>query len=184
VYLLYDSILLEKIRQETRAAFQDDEVDMDYLWEQCPQLESVYKEILRVMNAPIEAQTTMSDVCVGGKMLKADTKVLMPYRQLHLDEDVFGSDTRHFKAIQFLENRNLSRSPSLRPFGGGTTYCLGRFIVRWEAYLFVAVIIHHYEVALEGDSTFPRPDEETPMGGIIAPVKGDEVLVCLTPLEW
>lgn len=156
---------------------------MDYLWEHCPQLESVYEEILRVMNAPIGARTTMSDVWVGGRMLKAGTKVLMPYRQLHLDENVFGSDAGHFKASRFLENRNLSRSSSLRPFGGGTTYCPGRFIVRREAYLFVAVIIHCYEVALEGDSTFPRPDEETPTGGIIVPVKGDDVLVRLTPLE-
>ena len=57
---------------------------------------------------------------------------MMPYRYLHLEESVFGPESESFNADRFLENQDLSRSPSFKPFGGGSTYCLGGFFWRDE----------------------------------------------------
>lgn len=101
----------------------------------------------------------------------------MPYRQLHFDEAVFGPQVREFRPERFLD-KDIARSPSFKPFGGGITYCSGRFIAKREVLAFVAVVLHRYDIELKDSSTvLPRLDDKKPTLGVIGPVKGDETIV-------
>ncbi|KAI9844750.1 MAG: hypothetical protein M1837_005283 [Sclerophora amabilis] len=190
-YLLYDPALFKVIRDEVKPAFSEESTNLQYLLQSCPRLESVYNEVLRIANMPIGARGVLSDVEIGGKTLLAGRKVLMPYRQLHFDEDVFGSNVRHFDPDRFLNNKDLSRSPSYRPFGGASTLCPGRFLAKREVYMFVALVLHRFDISLataEKDVSsvagekpsppaFPRLDEAKPTGGMMGPIAGDDVYI-------
>lgn len=47
-------------------------------------------------------------------------------------------------------DKDLARSKSFRPFGGGTTYCPGRFVARQEVYMFVVVVLHRFRIEVMG----------------------------------
>lgn len=119
---------------------------------------------------------------IGTKTLRPGRKLLMPYRQMHLDGDVWGPAAAKFDAGRFLRDKNLSRSPSFRPFGGGNGYCPGRFLARREVFMFVATVLRRFELDLLLSSNgskpkFPNLDETTPTGGILSPVAGEDVIV-------
>lgn len=101
----------------------------------------------------------------------------MPYRQLHFDDAVFGPQVREFRPERFLD-KVTSRSPSFKPFGGGITYCSGRFIAKREVLAFLALALHRYDIKLMDSSiAVPGLDDKKPTLGVIGPVKGDETIV-------
>lgn len=124
-----------------------------------------------------------AQVSIGGKTLQPGRTLLMPYKQLHFDPAVFGPDAGAFDARRFLRNKSLLRSTSWRPFGGAATHCPGRFLARWEVYLFVATVLCRFDVKLAagpgqgGKPKFPRLDECIPSGGILSPVPGDDLFL-------
>lgn len=105
----------------------------------------------------------------------------MPYRQMLLDEKVFGSDANVFNHLRFLHNPALAKSPSFRPFGGGTNLCPGRALAQKEILWFVALAIGKLDLVLgEGCDGSHRniPDQENnPYIGILRPVIGQDVHV-------
>lgn len=106
--------------------------DLESRLERCPRLEAVFNEVVRLTSSSSSIRNVTSLTEIGGKLLHKGTKVLIPYRQLHLNEDIFGADLLHFNAERFFTNKELARSSSYRPFGGGVTYCPGRFLARRE----------------------------------------------------
>ena len=183
-HLLFTPSLLATILDEITPAFNRDTntLDLPYLLDHCPQLASFYEEILRVANDPIGARVVAEKVTVGGKTLLPGRKLLMPYKQLHFNPAVFGSNAGEFDAKRFLNNKGLLRSTSWRPFGGAATHCPGRFLARREVYMFLALVLLRFDVKLAkaGDGKeqrFPRLDESIPSGGVLAPVPGDDVFV-------
>jgi len=181
-HLLFDEVLLESIKDETKGALQaDGTLNMAFLLEHCPLLSSFYEEILRISNDPIGTRIVVQPVTIGNKTLLPGHKILMPYRQMHYDPAVFGSNVSEFDPKRFLNNKNLARSTSYRPFGGAATHCPGRFLARREIYMFVVLTIHRFDISLaEGKAAkFPRLDETIPSGGILTPVEGDGVTIKL-----
>jgi cytochrome P450 len=107
---------------------------------------------------------------------------MMPYRQLHENEEVYGPDVLEFDAERFLKNPGLRRSTSFRPFGGGSTYCPGRYAARQEVVGFVALVVYRLEISLvkgeDGeDQSFPRMESSKPSFGMMGVVKGDDLVV-------
>lgn len=191
-HLLYDDRLLANIKTEMSSAFRKETLDLNQLLERCPRLDSVYNEILRLKTGPVGSRNVESDVIVGGKTLRAGHRVLMPYRELHLNKEVFGENADEFDPDRFLNNKSLSRSPSYRPFGGAITYCPGRFLARREVYTFVALVFHRFDIGLAaldnrlsspGEKLtrppFPRTDVAKTTGGMLGPVVGDDVHVSI-----
>lgn len=122
---------------------------------------------------------------IGGKTLQPGRKLLMPYKQLHVDAAVFGPDADSFDARRFMENKSLERSTSWRPFGGAKTHCPGRFLARREVYMFLAIALFRFDLKLvprpgERMARFPRADTSVPAGGLLPPVKGDDAFVGIT----
>lgn len=155
---------------------------MDRLLNHSPTLDAAFNETLRVTSVSSSARNIQAPVVIGDKTLCTDGKILMPYRQLHLEESVFGPDTTTFNHKRFLEKPDLSRSPSFKPFGGGSTYCSGRFIAKREVLAFVALAVHRYDFSLETpERAFPRMDETKPTLGIMDPVPQDHITLFVSP---
>lgn len=180
--MIYDPDLLQAIRKEVAPSFsKDGKIDMQSL-PGCPLLDAALNETLRVTSVNSSARKIEEPVVVGGKTLQTDRKIMMPYRQLHIDENIFGSDEISFNADRFFKNKDLSRSPSFKPFGGGSTYCSGRFIAKREVVAFVALAVHLYDLQLEDpNKAFPKMNETKPTLGIMDPVQGDNIGLVVTP---
>ncbi len=190
-YLLHDHSLLSSIRAETAPALNTTSttpIDISYLLTTCPRLEALFHEVLRISNSSASVRAVVAPTRLGSKVLRAGRKVLIPHRQLHNNQSVFGPNASSFDAERFLRQKDLSRNPSYRPFGGGSTYCPGRIVARQEIFAFVALALQRFEVGLteapgdgegtgEGTQAFPRLDEMTPSLGVMAPQKGDDVFV-------
>jgi cytochrome P450 len=78
-HILSDSDLLSSIILEIEPAInrQTQAVDHTYLTENCPMLESLYSEVLRlIVTSPMTRQVSSTST-VGGKTLKEGSKVLV-----------------------------------------------------------------------------------------------------------
>ncbi|KAI9879019.1 MAG: hypothetical protein M1830_009818 [Pleopsidium flavum] len=182
-YLLHDPVLLSTIRTETAPAVASTGVDMNHLLQSSPHLNSLFDEVLRLTNSSSSVRSVASETTINGFTLRTGTKVIIPYRQLHFNEAVFGTNAAHFDAERFMKNKDLNRSTSYRPFGGGSTYCPGRFIARQEVVAFVALVLGRYDLELAPSEiggkteTFPALEEMKPCLGVMGPVTGDDLVI-------
>ena len=192
-YLLYDRDLLQTIRSEVTPAVQGGTVDLESRLERCPRLEALYNEVIRLTLSSSSVRNVLTPTTIGGKILRPGRKVSMPLRQLHFNKDAYGDNVEQFDPERFLKNKSLAQSSSFRPFGGGTTYCPGRFLGRREVITFVALFLCRFEVDLAGPEdqpgprakeslgVFPRLEEAKPCLGIMGPVRGDDLYVSVRP---
>ncbi|KAG8167475.1 hypothetical protein KVR01_003164 [Diaporthe batatas] len=186
-HIIHTPSLLKDINAEVDDAFLDKDKtssspNMTHLLEHCPLLNSTYDEVLRYTNNAMGVRLVVNETRIGAKTLRPGRKLLIPYRQMHLDRSVWGSGAESFEPDRFLRDRSLSRSPSFRPFGGGNGYCPGRFLARREVFMFVATVLRCFQLDLVPASDgrepkFPELDETTPTGGILSPMAGDDVLI-------
>ncbi|MCJ1244327.1 hypothetical protein MMC30_001525 [Trapelia coarctata] len=189
VHLAFDNALLTAVRDETRPAIQNGHLNISYLLECCPRIDSLFYEVLRFTSGAASTRTVLSPTIVGGKKLRAGAQVLIPIRQLNLNKDVFGDNTHEFDAERFLQRKGLSQNVGFRPFGGGTTLCPGRFLAKQEVLAFVALTLQRFDIELalvdKGDGkgfspqSFPRLDDRTPNVGVFSPIKGNSVILNL-----
>lgn len=179
VYRLED--LFSVIESETASSLAGNgSIDVPHLMENSPRLESVWLELLRLTSAASAIRTTTERTIIGGEILRAGHKVLSPFRQIHMDEAVFGDAPSTFDPNRFLRNKALATHPSYKPFGGGVTKCTARFTARQEVFVFVTLILHRFESRLF-DEKQPLPELELgiPSSGIIDPKRKDEARVVL-----
>ncbi|KAI8634023.1 cytochrome P450 [Xylariaceae sp. FL1651] len=172
-YLLYDNRLFRLVKGETEAAWRSGKLDIKYLCANCPKLEAIFYEALRLKG--------------GAMKLEAGDSIIIPSRQLHTNENVWGHDVKEFNPERFLDNKSFSRHSSFRPFGGGLTYCPGRILAKEEVYGFIAILFHRFDMrlVLEENQTrppFPRLNDTTPALGITGPLKNMDVLVEISKL--
>lgn len=185
-YLLHDRELLETVRAETKKAFRTDgSLDMAYLLKECNLLAAVHDETLRLSADSIGIRIVRQELEIGGKTLSSGRTILMPYRQCHFDPQLFGPNAAEFDPYRFLKNQKLQRSLGWRPYGGGSTYCPGRFISRREVSMFIALTLSRFDLVLAetgprgARQRLPRFNDSVPTAGVVLPLPGDEVLVVL-----
>lgn len=156
--------------------------DLPVLLNDCPHLNAVYHEVLRLTSSSSSIRNVLKPTCVSGKNLRIGTKVLIPFRQLHFNEDIFGADAATFNPERFLRNKEIHRSGTFRPFGGGTTHCPGRFLAKNEVLVFTALVLTRFDITLaekgsDHASAFPKIEDGKPCLGIMGPVNGADVLL-------
>jgi cytochrome P450 len=76
-HLAQDSDLQKKIRQEVLPAVKDGVVNEKYLLENCPTLDSLSLEILRLTVISPHARVLVKPTVLGGKMLKPGNKIMV-----------------------------------------------------------------------------------------------------------
>ena len=182
-FLLLDPPLIAKVREELQSSFREDgTLDIPSLQSQTTYLTALFHESMRVSNSSSSARYITTDTQIGPYTLKAGRRLLIPYRQLHLNKAVFGENAAEFNIDRFLNDKKLSSHPSYRPFGGGATYCPGRFLAKQEIFMALAYLLCRYDVQLlpGKEQKFPRMDELKPGIGIIGPIDGDDLIVRVT----
>ena len=183
-YLLEDLDHLNTDREETRPAMSPDGKvrDSRFLEENCPRLAAMYDETLRMTSFAQSIRLVEEDVTIRGTLFRKGSRVIVPFRQLHIDEDVFGEDVQGFHPERLLKNPKLTRSPSWRPFGGGTSTCPGRFLAKRVVFTWIALLVHRFDVSVKAGQKLPERDTLRYTLGIV-PKKADceDVLICLQP---
>lgn len=207
-YILFDPTLLAALRAEIDPVFATagpGAKNLESRLENCPLLEAVYLESLRLTSSSGTVRAVRQTTTISADMtLQQGTTIIIPYRELHYNPSVFGANAETFDAGRFLRNKELKRSPSFKPFGGGTTYCPGRYLARREVLVFVAVLIHRFDISLSSSSSsysdrvssgekgrgisthpsqqrFPRIDTKKIALALMDPVAGDDLLVDVRP---
>ena len=183
-YILFEPELLRIVREETKDSFTNGELEVKYLEENCPRLNGVWNEVLRLSAYSSSVRYITEDTIIGGKKLRKGNRIMIPNRQLHFDEKVFGDRVKEFKSARFLDDDALTRTLSWRPFGGGTTLCPGRFIAKQSVIAFVAMLVQRFDIVLVGQQKFPRFEVGNPVLGVMSSKKGDDLSVQLTPRKW
>ena len=184
-FILCDPKLLAAIKAEISPAFHDDNtVDYHYLYDHCPRLTAMHIEMLRLTFGSFSVRKVAAPIVLGGKKLLPGNTVIVPIRSLHYDTAVFGRNATQFDPQRFLDNPQLEKSPSYRPFAGGITYCPGRFLAKRQNVGFVAMLLHRFDIEVvnrergpQGEMTPPKIDQDSPSLGIMGPVKGTELFV-------
>lgn len=75
-HLVHDPELLDEIRHEVLPPTQDGSLDENYLAEQCPKLDSLISETLRLTVASSLARVVTETCVLGGKTLKPGNKIM------------------------------------------------------------------------------------------------------------
>ena len=185
-YALFSLFLFEQIRQETRSAISSDgSINLGRLMDGSPCLDSLWNEVLRLTNSSSAVRTVLEPTRIGNKVLKPGHKVMSPFRQLHFNEDIFGGNINTCDPSRFVNKSSLARDPSYRPFGGGSTYCPGRFIARQEVFVFVALFANRFDIELALNSgcdkdhqpPFPKLESKKQTTGIMSPQVGEDLLL-------
>lgn len=189
-YVLQDQSLIAALRREISPVFaQGTTTNLGPRIENCALLESVYFESLRLSSSSATIRTVRNTTTIGDFTLRKGIEVLVPYRQLHFDNSVWGPSPAQFNPERFLKNSHLKQSPSFKPFGGGSTYCPGRFLARREVMTFVALVLHRFDVTLStlpADGPYggtskkqkmPRIDHKKLAVSLVSPMAGEDLLL-------
>ena len=182
-YLIENPELLVRIRRETEPAFKAGALSVDYLKDCCPLLDDVWNETLRHSAYSASVRHITEDTVIGGKTLRKGNRLMIPYRQLHFDEGVFGEDAQKFEPARFGKNPKLLRSASWRPFGGGITMCPGRYVAKESVAIFIAMALRRFNMEFVKGQVFPQGAEGTPVLGIMNTQDGQDPLVKITPRQ-
>ncbi|KAF2738282.1 cytochrome P450 [Polyplosphaeria fusca] len=186
-YILFDEhTLLHDLKTEIAPAFDtSDTLNLEYLFSSCPLLASACEEALRLTIWSVGARIVTKDTVIDGKTLRKGRNLLMTYRTMHFSPDVFGADADTFNPTRFMNNKDLVKSPSYRPFGGASHYCPGRFVARKEVQMTVALILRRFDLEVVGEGgkppKFPKMDDTLPSGGIQNPLSGQFLRVKVRP---
>lgn len=148
---------------------------LDHLRSETPRMTAIFHESLRCYSASSSIRLTLAPVAIGKRVIPAESVVLIPFRPLHYDREVFGSDVDLFNPDRFIRDKNLSTSQSFKPFSGGSSYCPGRVLAKMEFVSFVAELLGAYDVEILGESRVPRTDEKMPTKGIMMPVEKEDI---------
>ncbi len=119
-YILSNPTLLTTLQNEVYPAISEGTTGLEYKLEQhCPRLRAVYLEVLRLTSSSSTVRGVMQPTDIGDKTLKTGASILIPYRRLHLNPEIFGENAEDFDPERFLRDPSLSKNPNFRPFGGG-----------------------------------------------------------------
>ncbi|KAF2014264.1 cytochrome P450 [Aaosphaeria arxii CBS 175.79] len=181
-YILNDPDLLHKVQQESAAAFQaDGTLSTKQLMDSSPWIAAVFHEALRWCSASTSLRLVTAPTIIGGKELPVGSRVAVPARQTLFMPEAFGDDADVFNPERFIRDEKLTKSPSYKPFGGGTTYCPGRFIARQECSVVIAILLKNFNTDVLGEGKAPELDLTKPTTGLVTPKDGQDVIVRLSP---
>jgi cytochrome P450 len=178
--ILHDPNLKRRVEQELEPHISENlsPTQLQSRLDTLPLLNAIYYETLRTTASSISVRDVLEDTTISNLKLSKGSRLIVPYRQMLLDEEVFGPDAESFKPDRFLHNPELAKHPSFRPFGGGTTFCPGRFLAQNEATTVVALALSRFEIELENPGeSLPGMDERKPCLGIMGLKEGVDISV-------
>ncbi|KAL4887659.1 cytochrome P450 [Aspergillus karnatakaensis] len=171
-HLVQDRSLLETITLEVQGVVDSNQktpINHGYLVDECPKLDALFEEILRLtVTSPLVRGITSTST-IGGKALREGNQVL----------HCLGFDSAKATSYALFNDSTLKSSLAYRPWGGGKTLCPGRFLARKAVFAFVACLLGRFEVETEVGAPFPRADLSTTTPGSAAVAEGEDVVLLL-----
>lgn len=133
-YILFFPECRQRVLVESAPAFDSEGhlVDLDYLVQKTPFLLSMYYESLRWSSGVLSVRKVMEDTVIGGYTFKTGAMVMMPGRPGHFAPEIFGDDVDTFVPDRFVREESNPGIKAVKPFGGGSTLCPGRFFATNE----------------------------------------------------
>jgi cytochrome P450 len=168
---------IEVVRQKLESSNTHNPQYLTHLRTQTPQITALFQETLRCYSASSSIRVTLAPVPIGKRIIPAKSVVFIPFRPLHFDPDVFGSNADQFHPERFIEDKKLAGSQSYKPFSSGSSHCPGRVLARMEFAAFIADFLGTYSVEVEGggDGEVPKTDKKTPTKGLLMPADGEDI---------
>lgn len=108
---------------------------------------------------------------IGGKIIPCGARLFAPPRQLHTNEKVW-PNAHSFQPEQWLAKNVEGKLHDYKPFGGGITYCPGRFLVKSTIRAFLAVAVARFEIELEPGQVEAKFKLDEPVQGPVYPADG------------
>jgi cytochrome P450 len=143
----------------------------------CPLLMSVTSEVLRIVANPSSTRVVEEDTVVDGHLFRKGGMVMLPTSHLH-SSPAWGDAA--FDPDRFLNNPSLDKTSNgnYGPFGGGITYCPGRFLARQEIHMVVALMLDKYDMELVGGkASLPKKSTLKPTLGVFEPADTENIRV-------
>lgn len=137
-----------------------------------PFIHSLWLEALRLGTMSAAARVVTQDTVLEGYLLQKGSVVLMPVHLMHFGNE-FHPDVKQFQPERWLvaDEEKLKRQRALmRPFGGGTSLCSGRFVAEMEIVGIVSVLLGTLDIKLE-DHEEGRWEFNPRSIGVMAPKK-------------
>ncbi|KAH9872385.1 hypothetical protein IAQ61_005220 [Plenodomus lingam] len=183
-FILFNPELKASLERDLKPLFQDDKMPEPSLlmkhMESLPHLMAAYNETLRICTSSVTVRNVLEDCVVGTSRFQKGSRILIPFLQMMMDENVFGARPEEFRHERFLEKPSLAKDPSFRPFGGGLTYCPGRFMAQHEIFMLVALAFGRFDSTLpEAEQQFPQMETKKPCLGMMGPAAGHDLHVTL-----
>lgn len=143
-----------------------------------PFIQAFWKEVLRLGVTSSAARVVSRDSEIEGYVVRKGSVILVPSRVLHFDPSVF-EDPETFNPSRWLARDDSGQglpekikrqNTSLRPFGGGTGVCPGRFIAEQEVLLTAAVLVHLFDLEVDSGQDIPFPNLSPKALGAMHPI--------------
>ncbi|XP_011646191.1 methyl farnesoate epoxidase-like [Pogonomyrmex barbatus] len=134
-----------------------------------PMTEAFLAEVQRyLILAPLGVpHRTEKNVSFNGYQIPKDTIILFDYHSVHNDK-TYWDQPEEFRPQRFLDEQGrFSQSNYSLPFGLGKRRCLGEQLARSSLFLFLAYIVHYFD--LETSTEHARPDLNGYDGFTISP---------------
>ncbi len=125
--------------------------------------------MLRLSAFAASVRFITADTVIGDKILRKGNRLIIPYRQLHMETSIYGESVDQFRHDRFLKESRLAQSKNFRPFGGGVTMCPGRHIAKRAVFLFTAMVLHRFDIEVVGDRRVLEADLTKPVPGLMSP---------------
>ncbi|KAF0309855.1 Methyl farnesoate epoxidase [Amphibalanus amphitrite] len=124
-----------------------------------PYTQALLAEVLRrsstlALAVPHRAE---ADITVAGYRIPKDSRLLVNLYAIHHDPE-YWVDPLEFRPDRFLHDGQYRPDKHLMPFGVGKRVCMGESLARMEQFLFLANIVHHFEVLTPAGEKAPRFD--------------------------
>ncbi|ORX99023.1 cytochrome P450 [Clohesyomyces aquaticus] len=147
----------------------------------CPTLQAVFQEVLRVHSGTISARTVAKDTLLGDDyLLKKGNLVMIPTPVLHTDPSLWGADANVFNHRRFMFPTGARRQklPALRAFGGGATLCPGRHFASAVIIALAAMCVLRFDIKTEGQGWQEPDTKKAHLGsGLLRPDEDVNVVV-------
>lgn len=138
-----------------------------------PALVSIVDESIRFHSNGAGARLVMEDFVLDDQyLLKKDSFLMMPNREVHFDADAWEEDAERFNASRFVTQGNKKKpNTAFRGFGSGVNACPGKNFARSSILSMIAMLVLRFEITpIEGKWTNPG-DDGSNMSLVICPPK-------------
>jgi len=174
-FLLFRPDLFDRVKEELHAAMPspDSQLDTDKLANESPLLNAVIEETLRIVieGASVRIVTDPKGLQIGGKVIPHGARLFAPPRQLHMNEKVW-PDAKSFHPERWLAKDVPGKKDHYKPWGGGVTFCPGRFLAKSTIRCFLAIAVARYDISLGPWQVEAKFKLDEPVNGPVYPIEG------------